>query len=155
MFNGNPEPEIFEFQTTKEGVDEFIKKVPEGSTVVMETSKTGKTLSIMLYGKYDVHMIAPPEKKPKAKTDKRNAERIIMEDELGYAENDVPSPYIEKPRILISRVMELGAKIYAIKNQIHALIERNMLQSEVEGIIDMFGGEGLEKLSKLDLPDSE
>jgi len=31
MFNGS-EPETFEFETTRERIEEFIKKVPEGST---------------------------------------------------------------------------------------------------------------------------
>ena len=36
-----------------------MKKVPEGSSVVIETSTTGKALSMKLADKYDVHMIAP------------------------------------------------------------------------------------------------
>ena len=156
MSNGSSEPEMFEFRTTREGVSEFMNRVPEGSTVVIESSTTGKTLSMMLSGRYEVHMIAPPEKKPQVKTDKRDAVKIVREDELGYARKVyVPSPYIEELRVLTSRVMELGAKTSTVKNQIHSLIERNMLQSEFEGITDMFGAEGLEKLSKLVLPDSE
>jgi len=34
-------------------------------------------------------------------------------------------------------------------------VERNMLQSEFEGISDMFGAEGLEKLAGLKLPERE
>lgn len=79
-----------------------------------------------------------------------------MEDELGYARRVyVPSPYIEELRILVSRVMELGSKISTAKNQVHSLVERNMLQSEFEGISDMFGVEGLEKLAGLKLPERE
>ncbi|MGC9145680.1 MAG: IS110 family transposase [Nitrososphaeria archaeon] len=156
MFNGSSEPETFEFQTTREGIEEFMKKVPEGSTVVIETSTTGKALSMILSEKYDVHMIAPPERKPQVKTDIRDAKKIVFEEELGYArEVYVPSPYIEELRNLVARSMELGAKISAVKNQIHALIERNLLQSEFEGMTDMFGAEGLEKLSNLDLPENE
>ena len=69
MFNGSSEPEMFEFRTTREGVSEFMNKVPEGSTVVIESSTTGKTLSMVLSGRYEVHVIAPPEKKPQVKTD--------------------------------------------------------------------------------------
>ena len=156
MFNGSSEPEMFEFRTTREGVSEFMNKVPKGSTVVIESSTTGKTLSMMLSSKYEVHMIAPPEKKPQVKTDKRDAKRIVREDELGYARKVyVPSPYIEELRVLTSRVMELGTKISAIKNQVHSLIERNMLQSEFEDISDMFGVDGLDKLAGIELPESE
>jgi transposase len=133
-----------------------MKKVPEGSTVVIETSTTGKALSMILSEKYDVHMIAPPERKPQVKTDIRDAKKIVFEEELGYArEVYVPSPYIEELRNLVARSMELGAKISAVKNQIHALIERNLLQHEFEGMTDMFGAEGLDKLSNLDLPENE
>ena len=156
MFTGSAEPEMFEFGTTRDGVSEFMNKVPEGSTVVIESSTTGKTLSMMLSEKYEVHMIAPPERKPQVKTDKRDAVKIVMEDELGYARRVyVPSPYIEELRILVSRVMELGTKISIAKNQVHSLVERNMLQSEFEGISDMFGVEGLEKLAGLKLPERE
>ncbi len=58
MFTGSAEPEMFEFGTTRDGVSEFMNKVPEGSTVVIESSTTGKTLSMMLSEKYEVHMIA-------------------------------------------------------------------------------------------------
>ena len=51
--------EIFGFEATKERVEKFMKKVPEGSSVVIETSTTGKALSMKLAGKYDVHMIDP------------------------------------------------------------------------------------------------
>ncbi len=106
MFTGSAEPEMFEFGTTRDGVSEFMNKVPEGSTVVIESSTTGKTLSMMLSEKYEVHMIAPPERKPQVKTDKRDAVKIVMEDELGYARRVyVPSPYIEELRILVSRVI--------------------------------------------------
>ena len=65
MFNEGEDPEIFEFQTTKKGVEEFMKKVPEGSTVVIETSTTGKALSMILSSKYDVQLIGPSERKPR------------------------------------------------------------------------------------------
>ncbi len=68
----NPPNESFVFKTTKQGVNEFMQKVPEGSTVVIESSTTGKVISRMLLGRYNVHMIAPPERKPAVKTDKRD-----------------------------------------------------------------------------------
>ena len=69
MFNGSSEPEMFKFRTTRVGVSEFMNKVPEGSTAVIKSSTTGKTLSMMLSRRYEVHMIAPPERKPQVKTD--------------------------------------------------------------------------------------
>jgi ABC-type transport system involved in Fe-S cluster assembly fused permease/ATPase subunit len=43
--------ETFVFKTTRQGVSEFMQKVPEGSTVVIESSTTGKVISRMLSGK--------------------------------------------------------------------------------------------------------
>ena len=148
--------DIFEFNTTKEGIEEFEKMVPDGSQVVIESSTTGKALSMKLSGKYDVHMVSPPERKPQIKTDKRDAVRIIKEDELGYLKRCyVPSQYIEKLRVLVARQMGLGRKISEVKNQVHSLIESNMMQGRFEGITDIFGMEGLRVLSSLELPEEE
>jgi hypothetical protein len=54
--------EAFAFEATRQGVREFMGRVPERSVVVIESSTTGKVLSRMLSGKYEVHMIAPPER---------------------------------------------------------------------------------------------
>nr|CCC55516.1 transposon [uncultured archaeon] len=139
----------FEFQTTKEGINELMKNVPEGSTVVIEAGTTGKTLSRMLSEKYVVHMIAPL-RRPEIKTDERDSINIVKEDALGYVSRCyIPSPYVEGLRFLSSNMIETGQKAAMVKNQIHALIEKNMLQSEFEDIADMFGFEGLERLAKL------
>jgi transposase len=103
-----------------------------------------------------VHMIAPPERKPAIKTDKRDAERIVKEDVLGYVRRSyIPSQQIEELRLIVGKQMEVGGKISTIKNQIHALLERNLLQSEFEDLSDIFGAEGLERLSSPNLPQRE
>jgi transposase len=148
--------ETFIFKTTRQGISDFMQKVPEGSIVVIESSTTGKAISRMLSGKYDVHMIAPPERKPSVKTDKRDSERIVREDALNYVRRCyIPSQYIENLRFIVSKQMELGEKISRAKDQIHALIERNMLQSEFEDLSDIFGSEGLDRVSSLELPPEE
>jgi hypothetical protein len=38
----------------------------------------------MLSGKHEVHMVAPPERRVSIKTDRRDAERIVIEDMLNY-----------------------------------------------------------------------
>lgn len=148
--------ERFVFKTTTRGVAEFMEKIPEGSMVVIESSTTGKAISKLLSGKYEVHMIAPPERKPSIKTDKRDAERIIKEDMLGYVRRSyIPSPRIEELRLIVGKQMEVGGKMSAVKNQTHALLERNLLQSEFEDLSDIFGVEGLERLSSVELPEHE
>jgi transposase len=148
--------ERFVFKTTMRGVAEFMEKIPEGSTIVIESSTTGKAISKLLSGRYLVHMIAPPERKPSIKTDKRDAERIVKEDVLGYVRRAyIPSPRIEELRLIVAKQMEIGAKISAVKNQIHALLERNLLQSEFEDLSDIFGVEGLDRLSSIQLSERE
>ena len=148
--------ERFVFKTTMRGVAEFMEKIPEGAMVVIESSTTGKAISKLLSSKYEVHMIAPPERKPSIKTNKRDAERIIKEDMLGYVRRAyIPSQRIEELRLIVAKQMEIAGKISAVKNQIHALLERNLLQSEFEDLSDIFGVEGLERLASVELPKHE
>jgi transposase len=148
--------ETFVFKTTIRGVNEFMERVPEGSTVVIESSTTGKAISRLLSGRYEVRMISPSERKPAIKTDKLNAERIVKEDMLGYVRRSyVPSPQVEELRLIVAKQMEIGAKISAVKNQVQALLERNLLQSEFEDLSDIFGVEGLGRLASVELPDHQ
>jgi hypothetical protein len=55
-------------------------------------------------------------------------------------------------RFLVGQQIDLGAKIAGVKCQIHSLLERNMVQSEFEEFSDMFGVEGMQKLSQIVLP---
>jgi transposase len=152
-FEDQTKKELFEFPTTNQGLSSFTTRIPEGSIVVIESSTTGKVLSRVLSERYRVHMIAPPERKPSVKTNKRDAERIAKEDMLGYLRRCyVPPKYIEDMRSLVSRQMRIGEKISGVKSQVHSLLERNMLQSEFEDISDIFGVEGLERMARLKLP---
>jgi transposase len=153
LFEGDSVTGSFDFPTTRHGVSEFMEKVPEGSVVVIEASTTGKVLSKMLLQKYDVHMVAPPERKISIKTDRRDSERIVKEDSIGYLRRCyVPTPYIEEMRFLVSRQVQAGQDISKVKSRIHSLLEMNMVQSEFDGLSDIFGARGLKKLAKLQLP---
>ena len=153
MFDGDSVTGSFDFQTTRQGVYEFMEKVPEGSIAVIESSTTGKVLSRMLSGKYEVHMVAPPERKVSIKTDRRDAERIVMEDMLNYLRRCyIPSQYIENIRFVITQQIQIGRRIARVKNQVHALLEMNMIQHELDDMADIFGVKGLKKLSKIQLP---
>jgi transposase len=80
----------------------------------------------------------------------------VKEDVLGYVRRAyIPSQRIEELRLIVGKQMEIGTKISAVKNQVHALLERNLLQSEFEDLSDIFGVEGLERLSSLPLPNFE
>lgn len=153
MFDGDSVTGSFDFQTTRQGVYEFMEKVPEGSIAVIESSTTGKVLSRMLSGKYEVHMVAPPERRVSIKTDRRDAERIVMEDMLNYLRRCyIPSQYIENIRFVVTQQIQIGRRIARVKNQVHALLEMNMIQHELDDMTDIFGVKGLKKLSKIQLP---
>ncbi len=153
MFEGDSVTGSFDFPTTRQGVSEFMEKVPHGSTVVIEASTTGRVLSKMLLQKYDVHMVAPPERKISVKTDRRDSERIVREDSLGYLRRCyIPTPYIEELRSLVSRQVQTGHDISRVKSRIHSLLESNMVQHEFDGLSDIFGARGLKKMTQLQLP---
>ncbi|MDH2900742.1 MAG: IS110 family transposase [archaeon] len=151
----------FVFKTTRAGVSEMLSKVPDKSLFIIESSTSGKAITRMICSssasdQHVIHMVAPPERKPSVKTDKRDCERIVKEDSLGYLRRCyVPSQYIEDMRFLVTQQMEIGAKIARVKNQVQALLERNMVQSDFSELSDVFGVEGLQKLSEIDLPQQD
>jgi hypothetical protein len=106
----------------------------------------------MLSSRYEIHLVSPHERRLQIKTDRRDAARIVKEDTLGYLRRCyIPTQYIiEEMRSLVGQQMDIGAKISRVKNQVHALLERNMVQSEFSGISDLFGVEGLRMLSKIE-----
>ena len=115
--------ESFVFKTTPHGISEFMQKVPCNSLIVIEASTTGKALTRSLGKKYkNIHMVSPPEKKPQVKTDKRDSERIVREDMLGYLRRCyIPSQYIEDMRSLVTQQIDLGEKIARVKCSIDYL----------------------------------
>jgi transposase len=142
----------FSFPTTREVVHGFMEKIHGKASLVIEASTTGKVLSRMLMEKYEVHMVAPPERKRAIKTDRRDAERIVQEDALRYLRRCyIPSPYIEMLRFQVMQQIQVGRKIGRVKNQVHALLERNMIH-DLDEFSDIFGVEGLRRMAELQLP---
>jgi transposase len=147
--------ESFTFPTTREGVSEFMERIPSLATVVIEASTTGKVISRMLADKYLIHMVAPPERKRPIKTDLRDAERIVREDMLQYLRRCyIPSAAIEELRFLVMQQIQVGRKIGRVKNQVHALLERNMIH-DLDGFSDIFGLQGLRRMVTVQLPAHE
>lgn len=127
--------ESFAFPTTREGVSEFMERIPSLATVVVEASTTGKVISRMLADKYLIHMVAPPERKRMIKTDRRDAERIVREDMLQYLRRCyIPSAAIEELRFLVFQQIQVGRKIGRVKNQVHALLEMNMIHDLTDSV---------------------
>lgn len=147
--------EMFEFPTTMQGLSLLQEKVPEGSTLVIEASTTGKVITKLLSNRYDVHMVAPPERKPSVKTDRRDAIKIAKEDMLGYLRRVyVPDETTESMRSLVMQQIQIGRKISRVKNQIHALLEKNMIH-DLDDLSDPFGVEGLRRISHLRLNEDD
>ena len=141
------------FPTTMEGLSSSVyQRVPEGSVIVIESSTTGKLLSRILSQRYEVHMVSPPERKPSIKTDRRDAARMVREDMLGYSRRCyIPSEYVEELRFHVFQMLQTGKKIARVKNQIHSLLERNMVH-DLDGLSDPFGRDGLERIGSIELP---
>lgn len=129
-----------------------MERIHGKATVVIEASTTGKALSRMLLEKYEVHMVAPPERKRSVKTDRRDAERIVREDALQYLRRCyVPSTYVEMLRSIVMQQIQVGRKISRVKCQVHALLDRNMIHN-LDRFSDIFGVQGLKTLAELTLP---
>jgi transposase len=143
--------EQFVFKTTPHGVSEFIQKVPDNSLIVIETSTTGKALSLILLQKYNnIHMVSPPETKPQVKTDKSDAERIVKRTCLATSEGATSRrSTLENMHSVVMQQIDLGEKISRVKRQVHSLLEKNMVQSEFEEFSDMFGVDGLSNPSQI------
>lgn len=147
--------DMFTFPTTMEGLSSIYRRVPEGSVIVIESSTTGKLLSRILSSKYEVHMVAPPERKPSIKTDARDAARMVREDMLGYSRRCyIPSKYIEELRFHVFQMIQTGRKISRVKNQMHSVLERNMVHT-LDDLSDPFGKEGLERFASIELPEQD
>jgi transposase len=147
--------DTFTFPTTMEGLSSIYHRVPEGTVIVIESSTTGKLLSRILSSKYEVHMVAPPERKPSIKTDARDAARMVREDMLGYSRRCyIPSKYIEELRFHIFQMIQTGKKISRVKNQMHSVLERNMVHA-LDDLSDPFGKEGLERVASIELPEQD
>ena len=102
-----------------------------------------------------MHMVAPPERKPSIKTDRRDAVKIAKEDMLGYLRRVyVPDETTESMRSLVMQQIQIGRKISRVKNQIHALLEKNMIH-DLDDLSDPFGVEGLSRISSLSLNEDD
>jgi hypothetical protein len=74
----------------------------------------------------------------------------VKEDALGYLKRCyVPMQYIEDMLSLVGQPDRSREEdIPRVKNQVYALLERNIVQSEIAGLSDLFGVEALRRMSK-------
>jgi transposase len=144
--------------TTRSSVLALAEAIEEPVPMVLEASTAGKAVaSLLKEAGCDLHMAAPNRiPKLSVKTDERDSVRLAQLYQSGsLPECYVPSPEIEHLRLLIRGRRDLATKVTLVKNQLHALVTRNLLDSEMTGVSDWFGVGGLIKLVRLPLPEEE
>ena len=150
----------WKFPTTREKIVNELKQYGN-IPVVLEASTTGKAVTYLLISEgRELHMAAPNKvamiAKAEVKTDGWDAETLAQLYRSGFLpECYIPPPDIEMLRLIVRQRMDIGHKLALVKNQIHALVSRNLLDNEMNGISDWFGVAGLRRLNALPLPDYE
>ena len=128
--------------TTRSDVLTLAGGIPVAVPVVLEASTAGKAVAQVLKEQgLELHMAAPNKiPKPAVKTDKRDSIRLGHLYQSGsMPECYVPPPEIEHLRLLTRNRKDLAHKVTLVKNQVHALVTRNLLDSEMKGVSDWFG----------------
>ncbi len=141
--------------TTRAEVQSLAASIPTTVPVVLEASTAGKAVAMVLNDAgRELHMAAPNKiPKPQVKTDKHDSVRLAHLYQSGsMPECYVPSPDIEHLRLLTRNRKDLAHKVVLVKNQVRALVTRNLLDSEMKGVSNWFGVGGLRKLARLPLP---
>ena len=141
--------------TTRAEVQSLAASIPTTVPVVLEASTARKAVAMVLNDAgRELHMAASNKiPKPQVKTDKRDSVRLAHLYQSGsMPECYVPSPDIEQLRLLTRNRKDLAHKVVLVKNQVRALVTRNLLDSEMKGVSNWFGVGGPRKLARLPLP---
>ena len=144
--------------TTRSDIETLAQSVPTSVPIVLEASTAGKAVAFVLKeAGHELHMAAPNKiPKPDVKTDRRDSIRLAQLYQSGsMPECYIPPPEIEHLRLLTRNRRDLGEKVGLVKDQVHALITRNLLDSEMKGYSDWFGVGGLRHMVRLPLPKEE
>ena len=149
------------FPTTRPHLLDLAKQMGISVPIVLEASTAGKAVATTLkeVGS-ELHMAAPNKialiAKAPVKTDDRDSATLAHLYQVGFFPDCyVPPPEIGRQRTLVRARQDLGFKATLVKNQVHALVTRNLLDSEMKGISDWFGVGGIRKLTRLPIPAGE
>jgi transposase len=149
------------FQTTRPTVSDLVKQFGPQVPVVLEASTAGKAVAgVLKAAGMDLHMGAPNRiaaiAQAPVKTDERDSATLAHLYQAGFLpECYVPPPEIDRMRLLVRGRRDLADKVTRVKNQIHAQVTRNLLDSEMVGVSDIFGLGGMRKLTRLPFPPLE
>lgn len=149
------------FPTTRPHLLALAREVGTSVPIVLEASTAGKAVATALKeAGSELHMAAPNKvaliAKAPVKTDERDSAALAHLYQAGFLpECYVPPPEIDRLRTLVRARQDLGIKATLVKNQIHALVTRNLLDAAMGNLSDWFGVGGIRKLTKLPLPGEE
>ncbi|MGI0129423.1 MAG: IS110 family transposase, partial [Thermoplasmata archaeon] len=146
------------FPTTRPHLLALARELGTEVPIVLEASTAGKAVATALKeAGSELHMAAPNKvaliAKAPVKTDERDSATLALLYQAGFLpECYIPPPEIDRLLTLVRARQDLGIKATLVKNQVHALVTRNLLDEEMEGTSDWFGVGGIRKLTRLPLP---
>jgi transposase len=149
------------FGTNIEELKEFVKTLPDGVRVGIEASTAGKAVCRYLRENGVKVRLGTPRKLKAisgsdVKTDKRDSRVLAHLLQTNYfPESYVPPADIERVRQIVRFRMKLGQNVSGIKNQIIALVVKNLCQSRMDKFSDWFGKAALHELINLPFNDED
>lgn len=151
--DGRPK-RVWTFPTTRSAQAALPTVVDGGAPIVLEASTA--VAQVLKDGGWESHMASPRDvaliSESSVKTDRRDSETFAHLFQAGFLpECCVPPPEIDRMRSVVRERQDLGRKAALVKNQIHALVTRNLLDGEMGSISDWFGAKGLRTLTALPL----
>lgn len=152
---------VWTIPTTREALRGLSTEIDPATPLVLEASTAGKAVaSFLKQAGRELHMAAPREvaliAKSTVKTDKRDSAKLAHLFQAGFLpECYIPPPEIDRMRFVVRQRQDLGRKLSVVKNQVHALVTRNLQDEALSGVADIFGVRGIQRLTRLDLPPDE
>jgi transposase len=158
--DGKPK-RVWTVPTTREALHALAEEIDAATPIVLEASTSGKAVATLLKeAGRELHMASPRDvgliAKSPVKTDARDSAKLAHLYQAGFLpECYLPPPEIDRMRFVVRQRQDLGHKVTLIKNQVHALVTRNLLDGEMGGLSDYFGVRGVQRLIRLPLPTEE
>jgi len=152
---------VWTFPTTRSALTALTREVDPQTPIVLEASTAGKAVATVLKeAGRELHMASPRDvgliAKSSVKTDERDSAKLAHLYQAGFLpECYIPPPEIDRMRSVVRQRQDLGYKVVLVKNQVHALVTRALLDAEMSGVSDWFGASGLRKLVQLPLSPDE
>lgn len=158
---GGKEREHWKFGTTRAELEAFAGRLPPAAAVGLEASTVGKAVCRFLRARgAEVHMASPRQLRAittsAVKTDKRDSAHLahLLQSDY-FPRSYLPPIETDRIRTLVRFRMNLGRETSQIKNRVHALVARNLLQERMEKYSDWFGKAGLQTLIALPLEEDD